>query len=60
MRSAAEVFPEAIAKLTAEKLELEERLRWRDDLIGDLVAENERLLREIAEAEAHQDAEILA
>ena len=44
-----------VSSLTGEVVELRDRIARRDETINDLIAENERLLRENAEADAAYD-----
>ena len=44
-----------VSSLTGEVMELRDRIARRDETIDELVSENERLLREIAEREAEAD-----
>ena len=44
-----------VTSLTAEVMELRDRIARRDETIDELVSENERLLREIAERDAEGD-----
>lgn len=49
-----------VAELTGRIAELEDRIARRDETIQDLVAENQRLLGDLAEFDAMRDGEILA
>jgi hypothetical protein len=50
--SALDQMPALVSSLTGRIVELEDRIARRDETIADLVAENERLLRELAEVDA--------
>jgi peptidoglycan hydrolase CwlO-like protein len=49
-----------VADLHGQVAELQDRIARRDDTIADLAAENQRLLRDLAEFDAMRDGEILA
>jgi hypothetical protein len=49
-------YPVLVSRLTAENADLQDRLKARDELIHDLSVENERLLRELALADALADS----